>query len=194
MTNGKEQKLYCPSCGEAVSTYTIPSEAGVELRCVTCGLSLSVESGPPPRGLGAIMVTDDDKLFRVLLSDLLTHRNLTAEVITCDGGSQFLTRAVERLREQLPVRLAVLDIIMQPLDGVSTALALRAVERAFQAVHPIPFLFLSGARLDETLTKLLGQCRPAMYLNKGQDATPDMLGPRLDIVIERLLAQEKAQS
>ena len=194
MTSEKEQRLYCPSCGETVSTYAIPSAAGVELRCITCGLSLSMESGPPPRNLGAIMVTDDDKFFRVLLSDLLTHRNLTAEVITCDGGSQFLTRAVERLREQLPIRLAVLDIIMQPLDGVSTALALRAVERAFMAAHPIPFLFLSAARLDDTLTKLLGQCRPAVYLNKGQDATPDKLGPRLDKVIEHLLAQEKAQT
>jgi CheY-like chemotaxis protein len=194
MTSGNEQKLYCPSCGENVPTYSIPVAGGTEVRCATCGLPLSVESGPPLRGLGAIMVTDDDKFFRVLLSDLLTERGLTTEVITCDGGPEFLTRAVERFRDRMPIRLAILDIIMQPLDGVSSALALRAVERGLQAAHPIPFLFLSAARLDDTLTKLLALCRPAVYLNKGQDATPDKLGPRLDKVIERLLAQEKPQA
>ncbi len=193
MTTGKEQKLYCPSCGENVPTYSIPSKGGVELRCITCGLPLSVESGPPLRGLGAIMVTDDDKFFRILLSDLLTERGLSTEVITCESGTEFLTRTAERLRDQSPIRLAILDIIMQPIDGVSTALALRAVERGLKMAHPIPFLFLSAARLDETLTKLLGLCRPAVYLNKGQDSTPDKLGPRLDKVIERLLAQEKPQ-
>jgi CheY-like chemotaxis protein len=194
MTSGNEQKLYCPSCGEHVSTYAIPSGGEVELRCITCGLSLSVESRAPLRGLGAFMVTDDDNLFRVSLSDLLVERGLTTEVITCDSGMQFLTQTAERLRDQLPIRLAILDIIMQPLDGVSTALALRAVERGLKTAHPIPFLFLSAARLDDTLTRLLGLCRPAVYLNKGQDATPDKLGPRLDKVIERLLVEEKSQT
>jgi CheY-like chemotaxis protein len=191
MTDAKEQQLYCPSCGENVPTYAIPLATGVDVRCATCGLSLSLQSGPPLRGLGAIMVTDDDNFFRCLLSDLLIERGLTGEVITCDSGSQFLTKVTERFRDELPIRLAILDIIMQPLDGVSTALALRAVERGLKAVHPIPFVFLSAARLDDTLTKLLGQCRPAVYLNKGQDATPDKLGLRLDKVIEHLLAQEK---
>lgn len=191
MTDNKEQRLYCPSCGENVPTYAIPSGGGVEVRCATCGLSLSMDSGPPLRALGAIMVTDDDKFFRYLLSDLLTERGLTGEVITCDSGSQFLTKATERFRQEQPIRLAILDIIMQPLDGVSTALALRAVERGLKIAHPIPLVFLSAARLDDTLTRLLGQCRPAVYLNKGQDATPEKLGPRLDKVIERLLAQEK---
>jgi CheY-like chemotaxis protein len=138
------------------------------------------------------MVTDDDKFFRFLVSDLLTERGLTGDVIACDSGIQFLTNAVERLRDQSPVHLAILDIVMQPLDGVSAALALRAVERGFKVAHPIPFVFLSAARLDDTLTKLLAQCRPAVYLNKGRDATPDRLGPRLDMVIERLLAQERS--
>jgi hypothetical protein len=39
------------------------------------------------------------------------------------------------------------------------------------------------------LSKLIARCQPALYLNKGSDATPDKLGPRLEKVIGYLLAQ-----
>lgn len=180
---------YCPSCGERVYTYTVQKEGGIEVRCSSCGFPLSLEPGPPFRGLDCIMIADDDRFFRSLLAALLDERGLTTNVIPCESGTEFLTLAAERFRQELPIKLAILDIIMSPLDGVSTALALRALEKGLKVAQPIPILFLSAVRSDDTLRRLIGRCQPALYLNKGLDATPEQLGPRLEKVIGYLLEQ-----
>jgi len=185
---------YCPSCGEKVSTYTVPRAGGVEVRCAPCGLPLSLEASPPLRGLACIMIADDDMFFRSVLTDLLSERGMATNVIAAESGAHFLTLAVERFRKNLPIRLAILDIIMQPLDGVTTALALRAIEQGMNITQPTPILFLSAARLEDATYRRLSQCRPARYLNKGLDATPDKLGPRLDNVIGHLFRPEHQQT
>ena len=185
---------YCPSCGMHVSTYSVPRPAGIEIRCAPCGLPLSLEATPPLRGLACIMIADDDRFFRSVLTDILNERGLTTNVIAAESGPHFLTLAVERFRQNLPIKLAILDVLMQPLDGVATALALRAIEQGLKVPQPTPVLFLSTARLDDATYRLLSQCRPARYLNKGLDATPDRLGPRLDNIIGHLFRPELQQS
>lgn len=140
------------------------------------------------------MIADDDRFFRSVLVDLLNERGMTTTVIAAESGPHFLTLAVERFRQNLPIKLAILDIIMDPLDGVSTALALRAIENGLKMPQPTPVLFLSAARLEDATYRLLSQCRPARYLNKGLDATPDKLGPRLDNVIGHLFRPEHQQA
>jgi CheY-like chemotaxis protein/predicted RNA-binding Zn-ribbon protein involved in translation (DUF1610 family) len=178
---------YCPSCGEQVYTYTVRKEGGTEVRCSSCGFPLSLEPGPPFGGLNCIMIADDEHFFLSLLSDLLDQRGLTTNVIPCESGTKFLTVAAERFGQESPISLAILDIIMEPLDGVATALALRALEKGLKVAQPTPILFLSAVRYDESLKRLIGRCQPALYLNKGSDATPAKLGPRLDKVIAYLL-------
>lgn len=178
---------YCPSCGERVYTYTVQREDGIELRCSACGFPLSLETEPPLRGLECIMIADDDRLFRSILADLLEDRGLATTVVACENGTTFLTAAADRFRQKLSIKLAILDIIMQPIDGVATAMALRSLEKGMQVAQPTPILFLSAVRLDDALGKLITQCRPAIYLNKASDATPAQLGPRLDKVIGFLL-------
>ncbi len=140
------------------------------------------------------MIADDDRFFRSVLTDILRERGLTTNVIAAESGTHFLTLAVERFRQNLPIKLAILDILMQPLDGVATTLALRAIEQGLNVPQPTPVLFLSAARLDDATYRLLSQCRPALYLNKGLDATPDKLGPRLDNVIGHLFRPEHQQT
>jgi CheY-like chemotaxis protein len=137
------------------------------------------------------MIADDDPLFLSILGDLLQERGLTTNVIPCQTGTSFLTLATERFHLKLPIKLAILDIIMQPLDGIATALALRALEKGLKVAQPTPILFLSAVRADDNLKKLLALCQPALYLNKGLDATPDKLGPRLERVIAYLLEQTR---
>ena len=192
--DANEATHYCPSCGEKVATYTVPRAGGVEIRCAPCGLPLSLEASPPLRGLACIMIADDDMFFRSVLTDLLSERGMATDVIAAESGAHFLTLAVERFRKNLPIKLAILDIIMQPLDGVTTALAFRAMEQGMNITQPTPILFLSAARLEDATYRRLSQCRPARYLNKGLDATPDKLGPRLDNVIGHLFRPEHQQT
>lgn len=182
----------CPSCGEGVYTYTVQKEGSTEIRCSACGFPLSVDSGPPLQALDCIMIADDDRFFLSLLSDLLTERGLATSVIACESGTKFLSLAADRFHQGLPLKLAILDIIMQPLDGIATAVALRALETGLKVAHPTPVLFLSAARSDDTLRLLIGRCQPALYLNKGSHATPDQLGPRLEKVIGYLLEQGRS--
>jgi CheY-like chemotaxis protein len=180
---------YCPSCGERVYTYTVLKEGVVELRCSPCGFPVTLVQGPSIQALDCIITVDDNRFFLSFLADLLVDRGLTANVISCESAAQFLTSVTQRLHQGLPSPLAILDIVMEPMDGITAAMALRAVEQGLGAARPIPLLFLSAARYDETLSKLIARCQPALYLNKGSDATPDKLGPRLEKVIGYLLAQ-----
>ncbi len=189
MPEAKLPFKYCPSCGEGVYTYTVQRETGFEVRCSSCGLSLSLESAPPIQALDCIMIADDDRFFRTLLADLLHERGLTTNVIPCESGTTFLTAAAERFRQDLPIRLVILDIIMEPIDGIATAFAFRALEKGLKVAQPTPVLFLSAVRSDDNLTKLIGRCHPALYLNKGSDSTPERLGPRLERVIGYLSEQ-----
>lgn len=178
---------YCPSCGERVYTYTVLKDGKIEIRCSPCGFPVILEQGPPVPRLDCIMIADDDRFVLSFLADLLIERGLTTDVIPSDSGAKFLTLATDRLRQELPIPLAILDIIMEPMDGIVTALALRAVEQGLKVTRPTPILFLSGARYDEALSRFVARCQPALYLNKASDATPDKLGPRLEKVIGYLL-------
>lgn len=180
---------YCPGCGEQVYTYTVPKDGAVEVRCSSCGFPLSAEPGHPLGAIDCILIADDDNFFRSLLADLLTERGLTTSAIPCESGATFLTLATERFVQGLPNKVVILDIIMEPLDGIATALALRAVEKGLKVARPTPILFLSAARYNDNLRGLIGRCQPAIYLNKGSDSTPDRLGPRLEKVIAYLLQQ-----
>ena len=171
---------YCPSCGERVFTYSAEMGDRAEIRCGYCGLLLELtESVQQPVASGCVVVVDDDQFFRTLLADLLTQEGLAAEVLSCDGGASFLTQITQRFRQEQPVRLAILDIVMSPLDGVASALALRALERGFDRGAAIPILFFSAARATEALRKHMARCTPAYYLNKGSDATPERLAERM---------------
>lgn len=181
---------YCPSCGERVYTYSVLKEGVIEIRCSPCGFPVSPTQVHSTPRLDCIVIGEDDRLFLSFLADLLIELGLTNTVIPCESGTKFLTLATERLRQDPRGVLVILDIIMEPLDGIVTALALRAVEQALNLVHPTPILFLSAARY-EILSKQISRCQPALYLNKGMDSTPERLGPRLEKVIGYLLTQRR---
>jgi CheY-like chemotaxis protein len=159
-----------------------------EIRCGYCGLLLEVtESVQQPVPAGCVVVVDDDQLIRTLLADLLPREGLATEVLSCDSGASFLTQITQRFRQGQPVRLAILDIVMSPLDGLASALALRALERGFERAAAIPILFFSGVRATEELRKQMAGCTPAYYLNKGSDATPERLAERLRNLFTQVL-------
>lgn len=184
---GKVAFRYCSACGEEVYTYTVLKDEGIEVRCSACGLPLELDPGPRAGNLDCIAVADDDRLFRTMLTDLLIERGLALKVLACEDGAEFLAQMTGRIRHQLPTRLAILDILMHPLDGTAAAIALRALEKGFGLPQPIPILFLSGVRVDEGLLKQIELAAPALYLNKGVDATPERLADRIQRIVTQLL-------
>lgn len=184
---GKLAFRYCSGCGEEVYTYTVLKEEGIEVRCSACGLPLELEPGARAGSLDCIAVADDDRLFRTMLTDLLIDRGLALKVLACEDGADFLAQMAGRLRHELPTRLAILDILMHPLDGTAAGIALRALEKGFGLPQPIPILYLSAVRVDEGLRKQIELSAPALYLNKAVDATPERLADRIQRIVTQLL-------
>jgi hypothetical protein len=60
-----------------------------------------------------------------------------------------------------------------------------------KVTQPTPILFLSAVPSDSALKDIVNRYQPALYLNKGSDAVPDKLGPRLEQLIGYLLQREK---
>ena len=191
MAETEQPQGYCPSCGQNVATYSVKKEGALEVRCGSCSFPIEVVKAQPPQPLSCIMITDDARTFRTLLAEVLKERGLAEKIITCESGTEFLTLAAERISQKLPIRLAILDILMDNLDGVSTALALRAFEKGLKVTRPTPILFLSGVPSDASLKNIIRDHQPALYLNKGTDATREKLGSRLEQLIGYLAQKEQ---
>ncbi|MFQ5658561.1 MAG: response regulator [Candidatus Methylomirabilales bacterium] len=202
-----DKTQYCLSCGDDVSTYRVEAWGDVEIRCAYCGYTLSTARTTPdatsevtldvvseatPVTLESILVVDDDVFFRNLLSDILNEQWVVNEVVPCESGAALLTECVRRFRDGRPVTLVILDIVMSPMDGAAAALALRALEQGFDLPAPVPILFVSGVRADDSLRQVIEDCAPALYLNKGKDTKPPQLAHRLEDIIPRLLNSVRA--
>lgn len=189
--SGEKETRYCLSCGEGVRTYRVEQADRVEIRCAYCGLPLEATariSGGAPE---CVILADDELLFRRLLTDILSGEGLARQVIACESGPALLTQCVQRLRDRLPISLVILDILMTPLDGPMTGIALRAMERGFGVSAPVPILYCSAVRADEALRKVLQESAPAFYLNKGSDASPARLTARLKELFPHFLTPKK---
>jgi CheY-like chemotaxis protein len=178
---------FCPSCNEEVYTYAVQTDLGPEIRCSACGLPLATAATLGPQQLESVLVADDSRVYRTLLRDVLLERKLAATVEVCASGAELLARAATRFQEHLPVKLVILDVMMTPLNGPATGMALRALEKGLGVSPPAPILFVSGSALEETMKTLLGKCAPALFLHKGADKGPAALGQRLEQVMATLL-------
>ncbi len=174
---------FCPSCEEEVYSYPVQKDGEVEIRCSSCGFPLCVESRSLAPGSDYILISGGDRSLQSFLAGLLAGRDLAANIVTCKTNAELLTSAAECFRQGVSLKLAILDVTTSSLDGISTGLALRAVEKGLNVASPTLIAFLSAARSDDALRKLINRCRPALSLNKGSAGAPEDLGPRLERVI-----------
>jgi CheY-like chemotaxis protein len=181
------------SCGEDTPTYRVERGGQIEIRCAYCGFTLREKAGVGlDTTLECIVLADDELLFRSLLSDILIEERVGEEVIACESGTRFLTECVRRFRGQRPISLVILDILMKQMDGSVAALALRALEQGFDVPAPVPILFVSAVRADESLRRLTESCAPALYMNKGKDAAPPQMARRIKELIPHLLTNVRS--
>lgn len=193
MTNAEQTKLrYCLGCGEEVSTYTVAAEKHVEVRCAYCGFTVELVEPALDAIIECVVLADDDFLFRRLFVDVLIQQKLAKEVIVHQNGPALLTECARRFRGQHPISLVILDILMTPMDGRAVAFALRALEKGFDLSTPVPILFLSAVRADDSIRRMTEDCAPAFYLNKGKDIAPSQLGSRVRDIIPRVLKSATA--
>jgi len=186
MADGASVVRYCPSCGEEVVTYALEKMGVTAHHCYECSLCLDWQAQDASPELQGVYVVDDDPLMAAVLTDLLPAIGIARQVMAADSGPDFLQLATRHLRDGGALGLVILDYMMAPVDGASTAFALRAIERGFGVSPPIPILFFSARRCDDRLRRAMAACQPALYLNKGQDLEGDRLTVRLKELAGRL--------
>ena len=189
---GQRKLLYCLGCGEEVPTYTVAVQNKVEARCAYCGFTVELVEPALDAIIKCVVLADDDLLFRRLFVDVLVQEKLAKEVITHENGPALLTECARRFRSRHPISLVILDMLMTPMDGRAVALALRALERGFDLSPPVPILFLSAVRADDSIRRITEECAPALYLNKGKDVVPSRMGQRIRDIIPSLLKSATA--
>jgi len=161
-----------------------PDEAGGELSDEP--EPVSDHAGPP---LETVFTVEDSTLIQALLNDMMVEEGLTRRVIPCKNGYEFLGRFVRESMTNSSVGLVVMDVKMPVLNGISSAVAMRAHEKAL-GLEPVPLLFFTSKRGDETLRKVLVHTAPAMYINKGASSSPTDLKDRITKVVRQLLREQ----
>jgi len=148
------------------------------------------ESEPTPEipKLEAIIVAEDSELTRNILKEMIVGKGLSRKVISCNNGFEFIVNYIESRTNKVPLGLAILDVIMPVLNGISAAVAARAWEKA-AGYTPLPFLYFTSKRCDDTFKRVIQHTRPSMYINKGASDSASQLEIRVEKVIRQLLKE-----
>jgi two-component system cell cycle sensor histidine kinase/response regulator CckA len=97
-----------------------------------------------PKGSGLILVVDDDRMVRKVVSSSLS--SLGYQVVEAVSGSDAV--GIYRARHA-DIRAVVLDMVMQGMTGRATYLALRDIDRS------VAVLLMSGHTLNEQVQEIL---------------------------------------
>lgn len=149
------------------------------------------EPAPAPAGppLQAVITVEDSNLISAILNEMLVVEGLAHRVIPCRNGYEFLARYIRERKVRTNLGLVVMDVKMPIMNGIIAAVSMRAHETA-QELEPIPLLFFTSKRCDDTFRKVLLHCAPAMYINKGTSDSPEHLQDRIGKVIRQLLREQ----
>ncbi len=185
-----EKKVFCQHCNEEVLTYSVMKDGSEEICCLYCGLPLkkSERAGQIKRKDDIIILHADDSAFmRELVKDIVEKNGLCNHFFPFNNGEELITRYVNLLREDQQAGLVILDIRMPFLSGLSTAIAIRAIETAM-ATKKVPILFFSVKQADDELKKFITHTTPAFYLNKGATENIEDLEKRLVYALKSILS------
>ncbi len=143
----------------------------------------------PKPPIEAILVAEDLELLRLMLEDMLIAKGLTRNVTSCENGFETVSTYIKNRKANINLGLVIMDVKMPLLNGIAAAVAQRAYEKGM-GIAPVPILFFTSKRCDQTFRKAISYCRPAMYVNKGASESAHHLQDRVSKVIDQLLEQE----
>lgn len=187
-----EKKLFCQHCNEDVLTYSVMKDGKEEVCCLYCGLPLK-KAEPMTTKVSKDTITflhaDDSAFMRELVKDIVEKNNLCKNFVPFNNGEELITYYLKSLLNKEPTSLVILDIRMPFLSGLSTAIALRAIETALE-VPKTPILFFSVKQADEELQKFITHTSPSFYLNKGATENIEDLERRLVYALKAIIPHD----
>jgi CheY-like chemotaxis protein len=196
-----DNTLYCLCCGDQVPFNTFKRHERLEVTCVYCGFTLDIQNlwestkqettqnRPAPTDSYAL-VTDDSHYTRKIIEDLLRARKFSSHVLAFQNGLELISAYSKLLNENKIIDIAIIDLNMPVMDGLTAARLMRSVESQNKA-RRTPIMFFSAEKADENLRRQMEDLDPANYVNKGYDPDPDKLASRVESLIGYLMEKYK---
>lgn len=103
---------------------------------------------------GSILVVDDQQGVRQLVMRILEHQGYTA--IEAEDGR----RALELCASEHSISVAILDLTMPDMDGITLAIKLREIR------SQLPIVLMSGFDMDDVLASRPAITPAPSYLEK----------------------------
>jgi CheY-like chemotaxis protein len=166
-----------------------------ELTCAYCGFTLDVQELWEPSDVseGHVLIAEDSKYVRDVIADVLKTKNFSSNVMAFENGLELITAFSKLVSEKGAVVMAIIDLNMPVMDGITAARTIRAIE-AQHKVSATPIVFFSASKADDALKAHLELLSPASYMNKGSDPDPDKLAERVEQLVGYLMEKYRKTS
>lgn len=182
---------YCLCCNEEVPFTSFERNERIETTCIYCGFPLDIKKLYGPKEAvekGYALIADDSRYTRKIIEDSLKEKKFPDNILSCENGLELISAYSKLLEEKKPVDIAIIDLNMPVMDGLTTARMIRSLE-AQKNRKAVPIIFFSAEKADDTFKKQMENLAPANYMNKGNDANHDTLASRVESLIACLIDQ-----
>jgi CheY-like chemotaxis protein len=183
---------YCLCCGDMVPYHLVERHERRELTCSYCGFTLDVQKlwEPPITCEGNVLIAEDSEYVRDIICDVVKGKKFSSNAMAFENGLEMITAFSKLVAESAPVCMAILDLNMPVMDGITAARTVRAIESQHK-IAPTPIVFFSATIADDALKAQMELLSPASYVNKGTDPDPDKLAERVEQLVGYLLEKYK---
>lgn len=183
---------FCICCNEQVPFSVVERDEKREVICSYCGFTLDVEKlQKKSGGLGGMALVAEDSLFtRKILQELIVERHFSERVKAFENGLELISAYGKMLADNEQVDVAIIDLNMPVMDGLTAARTIRTLELQNKA-NKVPIVFFSAVKADAALREQMELLEPANYVNKGNEADPEKLIVRVEMLLSHLMEKQK---
>jgi len=112
--------------------------------------------------------TDEERKF---ICENLVQNLVAARAYDFANGEELLDEVVQWFEQVRSPDLVIIDFKMPVINGINTAISLRAFERAYKRESLTPILFVCDPPDSEAFRKVLAFCSPAMLFPRQAEGT-----------------------
>jgi CheY-like chemotaxis protein len=187
-----DDKRYCLCCDEEVPINYVERFERREVTCVYCGFVLDVHKlwDPSKVSEGHTLIAEDSAYISNIIRDAIKTCNFSAVVDVFENGLELITTVSHLLAQHATIDVAIIDLNMPVMDGITAARTMRAIEAQHKA-NAAPIVFFSSMKADESLRAQMDLLQPATYMNKGTDPDPDKLAERVEQLVGFVIEKYK---